>query len=164
MSAAFAPRRSSMMLMAIVDPCKKMDASAYRAPAFATPLLMPSTRCPGVESDLPSRSRPVLSSNAATSVNVPPISAARRIFASLRAGKVLYAALLGKLTSAEGQEAQARAGPAGRGDAPAREMDHARAGTRRLRRRGLLVRRRRSRRGRTGPRGPDPRIPARQVR
>src|SRR5207302_6154972 len=129
------------------------------APALATPLVMPSTSRPGVESAFPSSSRPVLSSNAATSVNVPPMSAARRIFASLRAGKVLYAALFGKLTSAEGQEAQARAQPAGRSDALAREMDHAGAGPHRVRRSWLLVRCPCPRPGRPGPRGADPRLP-----
>src|SRR3990172_5173442 len=78
-SAVFAPVRSTMVLMAMVDPCRNSAASLKRVPALATPCEMPSTRRPGVDSALPSNSRPLLSSNAATSVKVPPMSAARRV-------------------------------------------------------------------------------------
>ena len=46
---------------------------------MTTPLSMPVTSRCGVVSVLPSRSAPVFSSNAATSVKVPPTSADRRI-------------------------------------------------------------------------------------
>ena len=42
---------------------------------------MPSTSRSGVDSALPKVSRPVLSSNTAMSVKVPPMSAARRMLA-----------------------------------------------------------------------------------
>src|ERR1700730_5184322 len=74
--AVFAPLRSSSALMAIVDPCRNSSASEKRAPAFSTPSEMPSTRWAGVLRVLQSISRPVLSSKLATSVKVPPISAA----------------------------------------------------------------------------------------
>ena len=44
---------------------------------------MPSTSRCGVDSALPKLSAPVLSSNTAMSVKVPPISAARRMAAGL---------------------------------------------------------------------------------
>src|SRR4051794_16565311 len=44
---------------------------------------MPCTRSLGVERDLPSSMRPVFSSKAATSVKVPPMSAARRVRAGV---------------------------------------------------------------------------------
>src|SRR3954464_4564519 len=76
MSATFAPLRSSMVLMAMVEPCRKRLASASRVPALCTPSLMPSTRRAGVVSVLPRSSAPERSSKAATSVKVPPMSAA----------------------------------------------------------------------------------------
>src|SRR3972149_6925927 len=77
-SATLAPLLSSMVLMAIVEPCRKSRASARRVPALATPCVMPSTSRPGVLSVLPRSSSPERSSNAATSVKVPPMSAAMR--------------------------------------------------------------------------------------
>src|SRR5438477_12825160 len=68
-----------MVLIAIVDPCRKASASAKRAPAFSMPSEMPSTSRAGVESALPRSRRPVFSSKATMSVNVPPMSAARRV-------------------------------------------------------------------------------------
>src|SRR4051812_21122543 len=78
MSATFAPLRSSMVLMAMVEPCRKRLASASCVPALCTPSLMPSTRRAGVVSVLPRSSAPERSSKAATSVKVPPMSAAMR--------------------------------------------------------------------------------------
>src|SRR4029079_6961674 len=85
MSAVFAPVRSRMVLMATVEPCRNSPADRYSLPAFSTPLEMPSTSRSGVDSALPKVSRPVLSSNTAMSVKVPPISAARRMLAPLPA-------------------------------------------------------------------------------
>src|SRR3954468_14401628 len=78
MSATFAPLRSSMVLMAMVEPCRKRLASASCVPALCTPSRMPSTRRAGVVSVLPRNSAPERSSKAATSVKVPPMSAATR--------------------------------------------------------------------------------------
>src|SRR6266550_1676305 len=75
-SAVFAPVRSRIVLMAMVEPCRNRPASAKLVPAFATPVSMPSTRASGVDSALPSSKRPLASSKAAMSVKVPPISAA----------------------------------------------------------------------------------------
>src|SRR5688500_11481621 len=75
-SATLAPLRSSMVLMAMVEPCRNRFASPRRVPALDTPSVMPSTRRPGVVSVLPRSSAPELSSKAATSVKVPPMSAA----------------------------------------------------------------------------------------
>src|SRR6266566_1422511 len=77
-SAVLAPVRSRMVFIATVDPWRNKPASAYAVPAFPTPAVMPSTRRCGVDSALPSLSLPVAASNAATSVKVPPMSAARR--------------------------------------------------------------------------------------
>src|SRR6185369_15776931 len=77
-SATFAPLRSSMVLMAMVEPCRKRLASASWVPALCTPSRMPSTRREGVVSVLPRKSAPDFSSKAATSVKVPPMSAAMR--------------------------------------------------------------------------------------
>src|SRR3954471_3830365 len=76
MSATFAPLLSSIVLMAMVEPCRKRFASASCVPALCTPSLMPSTRRAGVVSVLPRSSAPERSSKAATSVKVPPMSAA----------------------------------------------------------------------------------------
>src|SRR3982750_2905842 len=76
MSATFAPLLSSIVLMAMVEPCRKRFASASCVPALCTPSLMPSTRRAGVVSVLPRNRAPERSSKAATSVNVPPMSAA----------------------------------------------------------------------------------------
>src|SRR4051812_9016856 len=65
--------------MAMVEPCRKSAASAKRVPALSTPCEMPSTRRLGVVSVLPRSSCPLASSNAATSVKVPPMSAASRV-------------------------------------------------------------------------------------
>src|SRR3972149_1542015 len=78
-SAVFAPLLSIMVLMAMVEPCRNSAASATRAVAFSTACDMPSTRWLGVDGALPSSICPVFSSNAATSVNVPPVSAASRV-------------------------------------------------------------------------------------
>ena len=55
--------------------------------------VMPSTRRSGVDSALPKVSRPVLSSNTAMSVKVPPMSAARRMLAPLPAPELLRTAI-----------------------------------------------------------------------
>src|ERR1044071_4355670 len=68
--------------MATVEPCRNSPAERYSLPAFSTPLLMPFTSRSGVDSALPKVSRPVVSSNTAMSVKVPPMSAARRTFAA----------------------------------------------------------------------------------
>ena len=78
-SAHFAPLRSRMVLIATVVPCRNIRAAENCEPALTTPLSMPVTSRCGVVSVLPSRSAPVFSSNAATSVKVPPTSADRRI-------------------------------------------------------------------------------------
>src|SRR5215470_4347963 len=78
MSAVLAPVRSRIVFIATVDPCRNNPAEAYAVPAFSTATEMPSTRRCGVDNALPSLSLPVAASNAATSVKVPPISAARR--------------------------------------------------------------------------------------
>ena len=70
-SAARAPVRSSIVLMAIVEPWRKSAASENATPARSTPAATPSTRCAGVDSALPSLSAPVAGSKAAMSVNVP---------------------------------------------------------------------------------------------
>src|SRR5688500_15753972 len=75
-SATFAPLRSSIVLIAMVEPCRKRPASASRDPALCTPSVMPSTSRAGVVSVFPSSRAPEPSSNAATSVKVPPMSAA----------------------------------------------------------------------------------------
>src|SRR6185295_16514322 len=54
---------------------------------------MPFTRRPGVDSALPKVSRPVLSSNTAMSVKVPPMSAASRTLAPLPAPELLRTAI-----------------------------------------------------------------------
>ena len=77
-SAVLAPVRSSMVLMATVEPCRKRPVSEKCVPALATLASMPSTMACGVDRLLPSSKRLLASSNAATSVNVPPISAASR--------------------------------------------------------------------------------------
>ena len=60
-----APVRSRIVLMAIVEPCRKSSRRESIAGfALATPELMPSTRLSGVESALPKVSRPVFSSNS----------------------------------------------------------------------------------------------------
>ena len=64
-SAARAPVLSSIVLMAIVEPCRKSAASANATPALSTPAAIPSTRCEGVDSALPSLSAPVAGSKAA---------------------------------------------------------------------------------------------------
>ena len=74
-----APVRSSMVLIAMVEPWRKASAPAKLAPALSMPWEMPSTSRAGVESALPKSSRPVFSSKATMSVNVPPMSAARRV-------------------------------------------------------------------------------------
>src|SRR5262245_20725158 len=78
-SAQVAPVRSRIVLTAIVVPCRNRRVARNCAPALATPPSMPATRRAGVVSVLPRRSSPVVSSNAATSVKVPPTSADRRI-------------------------------------------------------------------------------------
>src|SRR3982074_1585312 len=74
-SAQGAPVRSRMVLIATVVPCRNSRAERKRAPALVTPASMPSTSRAGCVSVLPSLSSPVVSSNAATSVKVPPTSA-----------------------------------------------------------------------------------------
>src|SRR5580765_3990625 len=54
---------------------------------------MPSTSRSGVDSALPKVSRPVLSSNTAMSVKVPPMSAASRMLAPLPAPEFLRTAI-----------------------------------------------------------------------
>src|SRR3954462_11759181 len=76
MDDTFAPFRSGMVLVARVEPCRKRLASASCVPALCTPSSMPSTRRAGVVSVLPRSSAPERSSKAATSVKVPPMSAA----------------------------------------------------------------------------------------
>src|SRR5262245_40638350 len=78
MSAQVAPVLSKMVLTAIVVPCRNSRAARNCAPAFATPFSTPATSRAGVVSVLPRRSSPVVSSNAATSVKVPPTSAYSR--------------------------------------------------------------------------------------
>src|SRR6185503_16049829 len=78
-SAHFAPLRSRMVLIATVVPWRNSPAAENCEPALPTPLSMPVTSRCGVVSVLPRRSAPVASSNAATSVNVPPTSADRRM-------------------------------------------------------------------------------------
>ena len=46
--------------------------------AFSKPFSIPCTKCEGVVRVLPSKSLPACASKAATSVNVPPMSAATR--------------------------------------------------------------------------------------
>src|SRR5687767_8521356 len=82
-----------MVLIATVVPCRNNRASSNRVPAFSTPLSMPVTSRAGVVRVLPSVSSPVASSNAATSVNVPPTSAERRI---LEAAELTDAELPGR--------------------------------------------------------------------
>src|SRR5919202_738382 len=76
--AVSAPLRSRMALMTTVEPCSPPFARARSPPAAAIARRMPSTRSRGVLDHLPSRSCPLLSSNAATSVKVPPMSTAMR--------------------------------------------------------------------------------------
>src|ERR1700754_2699326 len=80
MSAQLAPVRSRIVLTAIVVPCRNSRAEPNCAPAFAMPFSIPLTRRGGVVNVLPRRSSPVVSSNAATSVKVPPTSADSRIW------------------------------------------------------------------------------------
>src|SRR5262249_4729750 len=79
-SAVRAPVRSRMVLMATVEPCRNSPAERKSLLAFSTPLSMPSTNRCGVDNVLPNESAPVCSSNTATSVKVPPMSAARRMW------------------------------------------------------------------------------------
>src|SRR3954468_16518176 len=77
--AVRAPLRSRSVLITTVEPWRKTSGSLKRAPALSTPCAIPSTiRC-GVLSALPSSSLPAAASKYATSVKVPPISAARRL-------------------------------------------------------------------------------------
>ena len=85
-SAQRAPLLSRMVLIATVVPCRNKRAAANSVPALPTPFSMPLTSRSGVVSVLPSRSSPVFSSKAATSVKVPPTSADRRMLALLRTG------------------------------------------------------------------------------
>src|SRR3954451_19107956 len=62
--------------MAMVEPCRNRLASPNLVVASRTPVVMPVISRRGVLSVLPNRISPVLSSSAATSVKVPPISAA----------------------------------------------------------------------------------------
>src|SRR6185295_9213592 len=75
-SAVFAPVRSRIVLIAIVEPCRNKAASSNRVPAFSIPASMPPTSASAVDSALPNLSLPLASSKAAISVKVPPISAA----------------------------------------------------------------------------------------
>ena len=78
-SAVLAPVRSSIVLIATVEPCRKISASAKAVSAFAAPVAIPSIRASGVDSVFPNCNRPVVVLKAAISVKVPPISAASLI-------------------------------------------------------------------------------------
>ena len=78
-SAVFAPVRSNMVFMAIVEPWRKISAFGNDVPDFQTASAIPEISLFGVESVFPNTREPVLTSKAVMSVNVPPISAARRM-------------------------------------------------------------------------------------
>src|SRR5262249_59125111 len=79
MSPVFAPLLSIRVLMAVVDPWISSPTSAQSTPLFLRQSIMPWTSRAGVVRLFACENRPVASSNAIRSVNVPPISIATTV-------------------------------------------------------------------------------------
>src|SRR5215831_20254448 len=79
MSPVFAPLRSISVLIAVVEPWISSEIAAQSTPLFLRQSTMPCTSWAGVVRLFACESRPVASSNAIRSVNVPPISIATTV-------------------------------------------------------------------------------------
>src|SRR3990167_4116911 len=77
-SAVLAPLRSSSVLMAMVEPCRNRLPSRQSMSALSMVDWMTLTSSPWVDRALPNSSWPLVSSKAAMSVKVPPMSTAMR--------------------------------------------------------------------------------------